>query len=255
MIYCLKLVFIALITLPLSLLVVLLAPFDPKGKFAYGVGRFWTWTILKMSGIRLKVRGLDRLDSNRAYVFIANHQSNLDIPVLMQSLLKFQLRWIAKKQLAYVPFFGWALWASRHILIDRSDRAGAVAGLKKAKEKIAGGISVVIFPEATRGAGGNLLPFKRGGFLLAVQTKTPIVPVTIKGSWNILPREAWRIKPGEIEVFIDEPISVAEHGAREISVLAQRVRAVIESHGPGGPSREISERAQARAAADSLELG
>lgn len=254
MIYCLKLLLLGLITLPLSLLVVLFAPFDPKGQFAYGVGRFWTWTILKMGGIRLKVRGLDRLDFNRPYVFIANHQSNVDIPVLIQSLPRFQLRWIAKKQLAYVPFFGWALWAAKHILVDRSDRAGAVAGFRRAKEKIVAGISVVIFPEGTRGAGGNLLPFKRGGFLLAVQTKTPVVPVTIKGSWKILPRQAWRLKPGEIEVIIDEPIPVG-HGAREVGALVERVRALIESHCRNGPTRESIERAGALAAADSLELG
>jgi 1-acyl-sn-glycerol-3-phosphate acyltransferase len=255
MIYCLKLFLLASITLPLSLLVVLFAPFDRKGKFAYGVGRLWTWTILKLGGVRLKVRGLERLDPDRAYVFIANHQSNVDIPALMQGLPNFQLRWIAKKQLAYVPFFGWALWAAKHILVDRADRAAAMASLTQAKEKIAAGISVVIFPEGTRGAGGNLLPFKRGGFLLALKTEAPIVPVAIKGSWKILPRQAWRIKPGEIELVIDAPISLADIGAKGIHALVERVRNAIESNCRSGPAPENDEREPARAAASLPDLG
>jgi len=228
MIYCLKLFFFALLTLPVTFLIVLAAPFDRDGKFAYGVGRVWTAAVLKMGGVRLRVRGLDRLKKDEAYVFIANHQSNVDIPAMMEGLPEFQLRWIAKKQLAYVPVFGWALWASRHILIDRADRAGAAAGLRKAKEKIAAGISVVIFPEGTRESDGTLLPFKRGGFLLALQTKAPIVPVAIKGSWLLLPRGAWRLKPGEVEIIVGEPIAAEAHGRREVDALVERVRAIIE---------------------------
>jgi 1-acyl-sn-glycerol-3-phosphate acyltransferase len=257
MIYCLKLLLIGFITLPLSLLVVLLGLFDRSGRVAYAIGRLWTWTILKTGRIRLKVRGLDRLDPGRPYVFIVNHQSNLDIPVLVQSLPKFQLRWIAKKQLAYVPFFGWALWASRHILVDRVDRGSAMASFRKAKEKIAGGDSVVIFPEGTRGSGGRLLPFKRGGFLLAVQTKTSIVPVTINGSWAILPRGDWRVKAGEIEVIVDEPIPVDQYHGKNVSALVDRVRDMMESHSRSRvhPYVKYSELAPARAAEDTLEPG
>jgi 1-acyl-sn-glycerol-3-phosphate acyltransferase len=257
MIYCLKLLVIGLVTLPLCLLVVLLAPFDGKGKLAYSIGRLWTWTILKTSRIHLKVGGLDRLDPSRPYVFIANHQSNLDIPVLVQGLPRFQLRWIAKKQLAYVPFFGWALWASRHILVDRIDHGSAMASFRKAKEKIAGGDSVVIFSEGTRSSGGRLLPFKRGGFLLAIQTKTPIVPVTINGSWTLLPRGDWRLRAGEIEVIVDEPVPVGRYDGKKVSALVNRVRDVIESHARVGarPYTKNSERAPAQAAGDSVGSG
>jgi len=257
MIYCLKLLVIGLVTLPLCLLIVLLAPFERKGKLAYPIGRLWTWTILKTGGIRLRVRGLDRLDPSRPYVFIANHQSHLDIPVLMHALPPFQLRWMAKKQLAYVPIFGWALWASRHILVDRIDRGSAMASFRKAREKIADGISVVIFPEGTRSSGGHVLPFKRGGFLLAAKTITPIVPVTINGSWSLLPRGDWRVRAGEIEVIVDEPIPVGRYDGRKVSALVTRVRDMIESHSRDGvrPYTNNSEHAPARAAQDSLELG
>jgi 1-acyl-sn-glycerol-3-phosphate acyltransferase len=250
MIYILKLFLVVIFTLPLSCLVVLAAPFSRLGKPADAVARLWAWTILGIGGIRLKVRGLDRLEPGRHYIFIANHQSYLDIPVLVKSLPRFQLRWIAKKELGYIPFFGWALWAAGHILVDRSDRASAMASFRKAKERIAKGVSVVIFPEGTRSSGGHMMPFKRGGFLLAAQTKTPIVPVTINGSWAVLPREDWRLKSGEIEVVVDEPIPIEKYDGKEIDVLVKRVHDMIESHcaGPVRPHAKNSARAEVQAA-------
>jgi 1-acyl-sn-glycerol-3-phosphate acyltransferase len=230
------------------LLILLLAPFDDReGRLAYRVGRLWSGLVLRTAGVRLKVSGLDRLEKNRPYIFIANHQSHIDIPILVQSLPGFQLRWIAKKTLAYVPFFGWALRASRHILIDRADRAAAMSSLTKARKKLAAGISVVIFPEGTRGVRGRLGRFKRGAFLLAIKTKTPIVPVTISGSWRIIGRKEWRLKSGEVEVFVHEPMEVAR-GGKDSEELTERVRDMIQSRCrvPGDTEEQLRE---ARAAA------
>ena len=188
MAYSLKLLLIILITLPVSLAIILLGPFDPLGKRSYRISRLWTWGILKAGGIRVRVKGLERLDPTRQYIFMANHQSNIDIPVLVRSLSQFQLRWVAKKELLFVPLFGWAMWASKHIVVDRTNRSQAMASLRKAKERIEGGISVVLFPEGTRSADGQLLPFKSGGFILAVKTQTPIVPIAINGSGALLQR-------------------------------------------------------------------
>jgi 1-acyl-sn-glycerol-3-phosphate acyltransferase len=230
MIYSLKLALIAVFTPIVSLLILLLAPFDDReGRLAYKLGRLWTYLVLRTAGVRLKVSGLERLDATRPYIFIANHQSHIDIPVLVQSLPGFQLRWIAKKTLGYIPFFGWALLASRHILIDRANRAAAMASLTKAKRKLAAGISVVIFPEGTRGFHGRLGRFKRGAFLLAIKNKTPIVPVTISGSWRILGKKEWRLKSGEIEVFVHEPITVDRRGGKDSEELMRHVREIIES--------------------------
>lgn len=249
MIYTLKLAVIAVVTPVLSLLILLLAPFDDReGKLAYRIGDLWTWSVLKITGVRLKVRGLGRLDKSRPYIFMANHQSHIDIPVMVQSLQGFQLRWIAKKTLAYVPFFGWALLASRHILIDRANRTAAMASLSKAKKKLAAGISVVIFPEGTRGVHGRLGRFKRGAVLLAIKTKTPIVPVTISGSWRILGRKDWRLKSGVIEVFVHEPIAVERLGGKDSEHLTERVRGIIESRCAPGDTEEHPHSARAAAA-------
>ncbi|TAK09838.1 1-acyl-sn-glycerol-3-phosphate acyltransferase [bacterium] len=230
MLYSLKLVLIILVTLPASLSIIPLGLLDRHGKIAYKISRLWTWAVLKIGGIRLKVKGLEHLDSSRQYIFMANHQSNIDIPVLVQSLTEFQLRWVAKKELLFIPLFGWAMWASRHIVVDRSNRSKAMASLRKARERIEGGICVVLFPEGTRSSDGQFLPFKRGGFVLAVKTQTPIVPITINGSGAILPRGDWRINGGEIEVIVSEPVPLDQYQPGNIRSLLSHVRAVMESH-------------------------
>jgi 1-acyl-sn-glycerol-3-phosphate acyltransferase len=192
MIYYLKAILVILVSLATGLLIIPLAPFDRRGKLAYRISRIWTWSVLKIGGVRLRVRGLERLDPDRPYIFMANHQSNIDIPVLVESLTDYQIRWVAKRELLFIPLFGWALWASKHIIVDRARPSQAMTSLRKATRMIEGGISVVFFPEGTRSRGEDLRPFKRGGFLLAIKTKTPIVPVTIKGSRDMHPKRGGR---------------------------------------------------------------
>lgn len=224
MFYTLKLTVFAAVTILLATLTVLLGLVDPYGKVVYRLNQFWTWIILRAGGISLQVKGLENIDRARSYVFMVNHQSNVDIPVIVQSLLPFQLRWIAKKELLWVPFFGWAMWATKHIVIDRSDPLDAVRSLARAKERIAAGVSVVVFPEGTRSLDGRLRRFKKGGFLLAVQTQTTIVPVTINGSAHLLPAGAWRLRPGTIEVIVDKPVPIEGFRPGNLRLLSDRVR-------------------------------
>jgi 1-acyl-sn-glycerol-3-phosphate acyltransferase len=170
---------------------------------------------------------LHQLDAAQQYVFIVNHQSNLDIPVLVRTLKPFQLRWLAKKELLWVPFFGWAIVAGKHIIVDRTDRSAALDSFARAKQLISGGISPVIFPEGTRSGTGRLLPFKRGGFLLAAMTGTPIVPITINGSGAVLPPGAWRLRSGAVEVVVHAPISSENHRPGTLRVLSDHVREII----------------------------
>jgi 1-acyl-sn-glycerol-3-phosphate acyltransferase len=228
--YGLKLLFIGLVTLPVGIAIFSVALFDRHGKAAYTFSRFWTWAVIRIGGIRLKVKGLERLDSNRPYIFMANHQSNIDIPVLIQALPSFQLRWVAKKELLYVPFFGLALWASKHILVERASLSTTISSLRKAKEKIAAGISVVVFPEGTRSTHGRLLPFKRGGFVLALQSRIPIVPVTINGTQAVLPKGDWRIRGGDVEIIVSEAVPVEPYRLADLEQLMTRVRTRMEAH-------------------------
>ena len=230
MLYFFKLAVIGTVTVPATLMTILVGLFDPYGKHVYGISRFWTWMVLRVGGISLKVHGLNHIDPKQPYIFMVNHQSNIDIPVLVQSLPAFQLRWIAKKELLWVPLFGWAMWAAKHLTVDRSDRSDALGVFKKARQQMAHGISVVVFPEGTRSGDGRLLPFKRGGFLLAVKTKTPIVPVTINGSGRILPKGDWRIRRGEIEVTVGKPVGMENYRPGTARGLSAEVYEQVLKH-------------------------
>jgi 1-acyl-sn-glycerol-3-phosphate acyltransferase len=236
MFYLLKLSLFLLITLPAAVMTIFFGLFDTHGKSAYRTSQIWTALILRMGGVVLKVRGSEHIDPRQQYVFMVNHQSNLDIPVLVQSLVGFQLRWIAKRELLWIPFFGWAMWASRHITVNRSDPLDAIRSLKRAKERMAAGISIVVFPEGTRSRDGKLLRFKKGGFLLAAQSKRPIVPVTINGSRQVLPAGAWRLRAGTIEVTISQPIAVDGFRPGNLRHLSNQVRQAIESHLRSAPA-------------------
>ena len=216
-----------MVTIPLAIVTILCGPFDPHGKRVYRINQLWTWLVLRLGGISLQVIGSEKIEPGRPYVFMANHQSNIDIPVLIQALSQFQLRWIAKRELLWVPLFGWAMWATKHVPINRSKPLAAVRSLQLARERIAAGISIVIFPEGTRSRDGRLLHFKKGGFLLAVQTGVPIVPVTITGSASVLPAGGWRLRSGAVEVFVDKPISVDGHRPGKLRALSEEVRASI----------------------------
>ena len=245
MLYSLKLVALGAVTVPGSLLTLLFGLFDSQGKYAYLIARFWSWLFLIVAGVSLRVSGLNHIDPRRQYIFMVNHQSNIDIPVLFQSLAGFQLRWLAKKEMLWVPFLGWAMWAARHIAVDRGDRNDALRSLKKAQERMAGGISIVIFPEGTRSPDGGLLPFKRGGFLLAVKTQTPIVPVTINGSGKILAKGDWRLRAGEIRVTVGAPVSVEGYRPGNMRALSKRVRELIAAN--LDPAEETTDRKNDRA--------
>ena len=246
MFYILQLTLFIMITIPLAVLTISLGFFDRHGKRVYRINQLWAWLLLRMGGISLNVEGQENIDANQQYIFMVNHQSNVDIPVIVQSLARFQLRWIAKKELLWVPFFGWAMWATRHITVDRSDRQNAVKSLERARERIAAGISVVVFPEGTRSTDGKLLRFKKGGFMLAVQANTKIVPVTINGSRNLLPSGAWRLYSGSIEVFVDKPIAVDGYRAGNLRLLSDRVRKTIAAHLREPASSESNRPAESR---------
>ena len=214
---------IILITIPASVFIIIFGVFDPHGKHVYSISRVWCWLVLRVGGISVKVSGLNHLDPERQYVFMANHRSNLDIPILIKSLPGFQIRWIAKRELLWIPLFGWAMWAAKHITVNRADRSAGVGILKKAQHRIAGGISVVVFPEGTRNPSERLLPFKRGGFLLAIKTQTAIVPVTISGSGRVLPKGDWRVRRGQVDVTVGEPISVENCRPKNVRELSAQV--------------------------------
>ena len=153
----------------------------------------------------MDVVGKDKLNPDDKYIFVSNHQSYFDIPILMQAIPNV-VRFVYKKQLTKLPIFGWGMYLGQYIPIDRTDARSALLSLKKAAIKVRKGISIALFPEGTRSPDGNIGDFKKGIFVLAEEAGVKIVPVTIKGSFNIMPKKTLRIKPGKVKVIFNEPL-------------------------------------------------
>ncbi|MEW6323278.1 MAG: lysophospholipid acyltransferase family protein [Acidobacteriota bacterium] len=219
---------IAVYTIVLGTLSIGSSLFEPKGYFAHGCARLWSWLILATTGVRVRVEGLERVERGRTYVFVSNHQSIYDIPVLFASL-PFQLRIIAKESLGSFPFLGWHLRRTGHMLVDRRrpDRSAIFGWAERLTSR---GLSLIVFPEGTRSATGAVGPFKGGGFYLAMQAGLPIVPVSVSGSRHVMLKGRLMTCPGEVRLVIHDPISTeasAEPSTRDVRALASRVREVI----------------------------
>jgi 1-acyl-sn-glycerol-3-phosphate acyltransferase len=201
---------------------------DRDARLAFRVAQIWAWLNLKLVGARVTIEGFDHLDPRRSYVFVSNHRSNLDVLALVAALWDFQLRWVAKEELFRIPLFGWGLRATKQILVNRADHAQALASLAEAKKRMHDGISVVFFPEGTRG-GGAMLPFKKGCFVFALETGAPIVPIAISGTERLLPRAAWTVqRGGDVRVAICPPIPTEARSRDDRDTLLAEVRAAIE---------------------------
>jgi 1-acyl-sn-glycerol-3-phosphate acyltransferase len=198
--------------------------FDRSGNFGHRCARAWSWLILKTSGVRVTVEGLERLDSSRSYVFAANHQSIYDIPIVFASL-PFQLRIIAKESLGRIPFMGWHLLRAGHVLVDRSNPGAGV--VKKMAGLVASGHSLIVFPEGTRSVNGVMGRFKRGSFVIALQAALPVVPITITGSRHVMTKGELTVRPGNVSLTVHEPVDTSTLSRDGVRDLAERVRATV----------------------------
>ncbi len=188
--------------------------------------RLWGFIQLKTAGVKVRLTGKEKIDTRKAYVYMANHQSWFDIFVLL-AYIPGQFRWLAKEELFRIPVVGKAMEVIGYIPIDRSNRSKAFQSLARAAEQIRNGKSVMIFPEGTRSSDGVLQPFKKGGFILAIQSQQPIVPISISGSYRVLPKGKWLIRPGLIQVTIHDPIPTSGLDLKDRNVLVDRVRECI----------------------------
>jgi len=218
-------------TLLFSLLAIATSLVTRSGNSVHRVGRMWSRSILAASGIQVAVSGMERIDPARPYIFMSNHQSNFDIPVLLAHL-PVQFRWLAKAELFHIPVFGRAMRGAGYISIDRADREAAFKSLGEASEAIRKGVAIMIFPEGTRSLDGTLKPFKKGGFVLAVDAGVPIVPVAIRGTHAIMAKRTWIIRPRDVAVEVGEPIDTSDCTRATKEALMERVRAAIR-HGLG----------------------
>ncbi len=217
---------IALSTFIACILCVISAYLDSRGNWVAFLSSCWARFNLWMSGVDVAVSGNEFIDKNQPYIVMANHQSYYDVLALI-GYLPMRLQWVMKIELRKTPVFGTACERVGHIYIDRGSSEKARESLKTAGEKIRSGSSIVFFPEGTRSPDGRLQPFKKGGFVMALEAKVPILPVTVVGGRSILPKKSLRIMPGSMKLIIHEPIPVTEYSYETREELIKRVREVI----------------------------
>ena len=196
-------------------------------KASHAISRMWARHLLEMFGVRLRLRGAGNLDPTARYVFVSNHQSHLDIPILI-SITRHFLTFMAKKELFFVPMFGWCLAAQGHISIDRRSPRKARESFDRAVQRLKSEeISLVIFPEGTRTRTGEIGDFKRGSFALAIESGLSILPIAIDGSFRVGPKGKLLVRSGTVTVSFGTPIATAGLTDNDREELAGRVRAAV----------------------------
>jgi 1-acyl-sn-glycerol-3-phosphate acyltransferase len=222
---------ISVYTIVLGALSIASSLFDRSGYFAHRCARAWSWLILKTTGVRVRLEGLDRINPGTTYVFVSNHQSIYDIPVIFASL-PYQLRIIAKQSLSQFPVLGWHLRRGGHLFVDRHrpDRTGI---LKRWRALVSEGLSLLIFAEGTRSPDGRVAPFKGGSFLLALEAGLPIVPVAVIGTRRVMPKGRLRTEPADVLLVVHNPIQPPapkvgkEPTSRDAKAWADQIHAVV----------------------------
>jgi 1-acyl-sn-glycerol-3-phosphate acyltransferase len=221
---------ITVYTIVLGAASLVLSLFDNRGYFAHRCARAWSRWILATTGVRVAVEGLDRITPGTTYIFVSNHQSIYDIPVLFASL-PYQLRIIAKESLAKFPVLGWHLKRGGHLFVDRRhpDRAGI---LRRWRALVSEGLSLMIYAEGTRSPDGRVGRFKGGSFLLAIEAGLPIVPLSVIGTRKVMPKGRLRTEPADVVLVVHDPIQPPALDAptpRDAKALADRVRAIVSA--------------------------
>ena len=221
---------ISVYTIVLGTLSILSTFVDRKGHAAHWCARAWAWLILATTGVDVKVRGLERITPGETYVFISNHQSIYDIPVIFASL-PFQLRIIAKESLGRFPFLGWHLIRAGHLLVDRRnpDRTGI---LKRWRRLVADRLSLIIFPEGTRSADGTVGRFKGGSFMLALEAGLTVVPLSVSGTMHVMKKGRLMTCPGYVTLEVHDPVitpRIESPTADDARDLAVRIEAIVRS--------------------------
>src|SRR5438477_3253256 len=219
---------ITVYTIVLGAVSIVSSLFDRRGYFAHGCARAWSWLILKTTGVRVRLEGLERIKPATTYVFVSNHQSIYDTPVVFASL-PYQLRIIAKMSLAKFPVLGWHLRRGGHLFVDRQhpDRAGILA---RWRALVSEGLSLIIYAEGTRSADGHVARFKAGSFLLAIEAGLPIVPLGVIHTRPVMPKGRLRTEPAEVTLIVHDPIqppAIESPTVQDAKALADRVHTIV----------------------------
>lgn len=217
---------LAVFTIITSILMIIFS-FIGDYRWCYIPAKYWGRVLCALSFVKVEVKGRQNYDKNKSYIFVANHQSIYDIFVVYGWLIN-KFKWIMKNTLRKIPFVGLACHKAGHIFIDRSNPIRAKQSLEEAKNKLKNGSSIVIFAEGSRTKNGKLGKFKRGAFKIAEDLKLPIVPMSIKGTFDVMPVFSYYIKPGKVTLTIHEPIDTQNLNEHTMDEFIENTRNAIE---------------------------
>jgi 1-acyl-sn-glycerol-3-phosphate acyltransferase len=215
-----------LYTLVLGCVSLVVSLFDPTGERQQRVARLWSQMILWTVGAKVQVEGLEKIDTSKPQVYVVNHLSAFDIPVLYTHL-PFQFRILAKKELFRYPFMGWHLRRSGQIPVVLENPKASVRSLNLAVAAIRKGNSLVIFPEGGRSPNGQLQAFMGGAFYAAVKAQVDVVPIVLVGTYEMLKMNSYHIKPGPVQMVVGSPISTVGMSTRDIAKITERARIMM----------------------------
>ncbi len=214
-----------------STMVIVVTMFAPHSDLPLRITHYWGLLLIRCVGVDLKVEGLEHLDLSRPYVFAANHQSSFDIFALLAALPK--VKFLAKKELFAIPLFGPALRRAGSLPVDRSNRQASLKSIEMAAQAVRQGSSIVIFPEGTRSTTNELLPFKKGGFVLAIKSGQPIVPVSLSGTGAVLPKGLGRIHSCPVKLVFGQPIATDTFkNVNKDQLMALLREAILKNYDP-----------------------
>lgn len=217
-----------IMTIIVGTLEIIVGIFSHFTRFSRWIARLWCRTLVAAAGVRIEMEGKENFDPKGAYVIVGNHQSHMDIPVIVTSI-PVHFTFVAKKELFKIPIFGWAMQAVGIIKIDRGRHEKAVAALRKSEETLKKEhLSLFAFPEGTRSEDGRMRRFKKGIFILAINIGLPILPVSITGTHTILPKKSLRIRPGKVRVKVHPPVSTDGYSFEGKDDLIEKVHQIIE---------------------------
>jgi 1-acyl-sn-glycerol-3-phosphate acyltransferase len=215
-----------LYTVVLGCVSLVVSLFDPTGERQQRVAHLWSRMILWTVGARMEMEGLEKIDISKPQVYVVNHLSAFDIPVLY-SYLPFQFRILAKKELFRYPFMGWHLRRSGQIPVVLENPKASVRSLNLAVAAIRKGNSLVIFPEGGRSPNGQLQSFMGGAFYAAVKAQVDVVPIILIGTYEMLKMNSYHIKPGPVHMVVGSPISTVGMSTRDIAKITERARVIM----------------------------
>lgn len=201
--------------------------FDRDGSVLHAFARAWARIIMKSIFSPMRVTGLDQIDTSKPHVYAVNHASAFDIPVLY-AYLPFQFRILHKKELLSYPIVGWHLKRSGQVCVDQQNPSRSVGQIKSALRTLKEGMPLVIFPEGGRTADGRIQPFLPGAFFLAIKAEVDIVPIALRGMFELLPMDTYHIKPRPLEMRVGQPILTAGLEMKDLEQLSARVQKAIE---------------------------